>query len=138
MSNMPYEQEDVEEMLLETAIRLNLKQKNGEPYTILSDAKGLIKGFMRRCKREGLLFIPQSGRGLSKQRWFSASHETLNDYRDNVIRPALKSFQDEHGALTLKDLGNFDEASSVPMPMPMPMLTFMFACQGRARPLRLC
>ena len=111
MKNMPYEQEEVEQMLLDTAIALQLEQRPGKLYDLYSNVAELLRAFLGRCKKGGLLFTRKGGKGLSKQRWFNARPEVLDAYRDDVIRPALLAFQLQHGALTLADVGNWDDTA---------------------------
>ena len=109
--NMPYEEEELADMLRDTAIQLgSVDPKTKKPYHKDSNVTQLAIGFKERCLEKGVTFVLKGGRGLSKQRYWNATPDVLNHYRDEVSGPALTSFQDENGALTLEDVGNWDES----------------------------
>ena len=95
--NTPLEQEELEDLLREVAIRLGIvSKKTKEPYDEYSDVSSLAKGFLARCEREGIYFMRRGGSRLAQQRWFNASQTVLATYRDKVIMPALEHFQGLH------------------------------------------
>ena len=65
IKNMPYEEEEVEQMLLDTAIELGL-QHGGKRYDQYTDISTLLKGFLSRCKQSGLLFVRKGGEGAEQ------------------------------------------------------------------------
>ena len=52
----------------------------------------------------------KAGRKLSTQRHFATDVTVLERCRDEVIEPALKKFQDEHGPVKERHVGNWDES----------------------------
>ena len=109
--NQPYADEEVAQMLLETAISLQLVDPvTKKPYTLLSNIRSLAEGFKERCKKAGICFVLCNGRKLSRQRYFNANPETLTEYA-NLVNPQLREFQDRVGKLTLEDVGNWDESA---------------------------
>jgi hypothetical protein len=109
--NMPYEEEEIADMVRDTAIEMKaIDPKTKTAYHKDSNVVQLVLGFKERCLARGVSFVLKGGRGLSKQRYWNATPEVLNHYRDKVIGPALTEFQDAHGAITLDDVGNWDES----------------------------
>jgi hypothetical protein len=108
--NQPYAEEEVTQLLLETAIKLKLVDPvKKQPYTIHSDIRWLAEGFKNRAMKAGVCFVLSNGRKLSRQRFFNANPETLASYAA-LVNPELRAFQDLHGKLGLEDVGNWDEA----------------------------
>ena len=105
----PYLEIEIKQILLNTAIELKLlNHKTKQPYDVDSDIEKLFEGFVDRAADRGVNFVLKNGRKLSVCRAKNACLSSLARYRDEVIGPALREFQ-EHGALTLQDVGNFDE-----------------------------
>ena len=79
LANTPYEEEEIEEMLRDTAITLDLKTKQGRPYDRFSNVTELMKGFRKRCIDEGVIFVVKGGQKLSQQRWWNTSPAVLTE-----------------------------------------------------------
>ena len=108
--NQPYAEEEVTQLLLDTAIKLKLIDPvKKQQYTIHSNIRSLAEGFKERAKKAGVCFVLTGGRKLSRQRFFNANPETLASYAA-LVNPELRAFQDEHGKLGIEDVGNWDEA----------------------------
>ena len=69
--SMPYELEEVTEILRNTCIRLQLKDHLGKPYTQFSDVSRLCESFLARCRQKGVWFVAREGQKLSTQRHFA-------------------------------------------------------------------
>ena len=56
-------------MIKLAAIELGVRDPvKHEPYTISSNVRRLVEGFLKRCRDQGVPFAPKSGRGLAMQR----------------------------------------------------------------------
>ena len=75
-----------------------------------SNIKTLAAAFIRRCHEKGIPLVPRKGKALSYHRARGADIPIFEEYRDKVIGPALREFQEKNGKLTLLDIGNWDEA----------------------------
>ena len=62
--SMPYELEEVTEILRNTCIRLQLKDHLGKPYTQFSDVSKLCESFLARCRQKGVWFVAREGQKL--------------------------------------------------------------------------
>ena len=62
--NMPYEEEELADMLRETAIQLgSVDPKTKKPYQEDSNVIQLAIGFKERCLENGVSFVVRGGRG---------------------------------------------------------------------------
>jgi hypothetical protein len=100
----------VKGILLETAIGLGrVVAATGEPYDEMTNVDSMYAGFVRRTQEKYHVKLGAAkGQALGKQR----AVVTLDVIERNVeiVKPALKSFQDEHGAIkSLDQVGNLDE-----------------------------
>jgi len=109
---MPYSDEEIGDVLRDSAIKLKLKHpSDGKPYTLKSDVRSLTAGFLRRADEAGITFENKEGRSFARVRANSATLGILVKYRDDVVEPALALFQREQKVtLGLEDIINFDEA----------------------------
>ena len=109
---MPYSDEEIGDVLRDSAIKLKLKHpSDGKPYTLKSDVRSLTAGFLRRADEAGITFENKEGRSFARVRANSATMGILVKYRDDVVEPALALFQREQKVtLGLEDIINFDEA----------------------------
>ena len=108
--SMPFEIEEVEEIIRDMCIRLKLVDHRGTAYSAYSDVSTLRDAFLKRCEAKGVCFVQREGQKLSTARHFATSDtESLKECRE-MINPVLLAFQEKHGAVPLEDTGNFDEA----------------------------
>ena len=102
----------VETILRNTAIELNANNPaTKELYDDSSNVRRLRENFVRRTEEKfGVVLKERKGQGCSRQRAECSGMSTIVTFQENVIRPALRTFQEEHGPLALHDVGNWDEA----------------------------
>ena len=107
---MPYSDEEIGDVLRDSAIKLKLKHpSDGKPYTLKSDVRSLTAGFLRRADEAGITFENKEGRSFARVRANSATMGILVKYRDDVVEPALALFQREQKVtLGLEDIINFE------------------------------
>jgi hypothetical protein len=106
----PFTREELEEVVRDTAIKLELKiAKTGQPYVESTDVSALTDAFLARAAKKGVHILKKGGRKYALQRLVNQSADSLKRYAAK-INPALKAFQLKHNVkLGLKDVGNWDE-----------------------------
>jgi hypothetical protein len=101
--------DELERLVRETAIELGLTvTRTGNPYSMLTDVSTLVASIIRRAAQDGIFILEKKGRKFALQRLANQIPDELKRYAAK-INPALIYFQREHGKLTLKDVGNWDE-----------------------------
>ena len=69
----PYSEKEVPLVLLSTLVRLGLTcSQNGRPYTMQSNIRNLVAGFLERCKLKDVPLRWKGGRKLGMQRWLKS------------------------------------------------------------------
>jgi hypothetical protein len=105
----PMMRDELERLVRETAIELGLTvTRTGNPYSMLTDVSTLVASIIRRAAQDGIFILEKKGRKFALQRLANQIPDALKRYAAK-INPALIYFQREHGKLTLKDVGNWDE-----------------------------
>ena len=89
--NMPYEIDEVEDILRETCIRLQLKDHRGKPYSAFSDVSTLRAAFLKRCEEKGVYFVQREGQRLSTTRHFATGDTESRGQHGQKRRPARAS-----------------------------------------------
>ena len=82
---MPYGEDELEEIVRDTAIALKLiVVRTGNPYNILTDVSGLVAGFIRRCAEANVFFVAKHCRKLSMQRLINQNPAALKAFSDKT------------------------------------------------------
>ena len=81
LSSAPYRIDEVEEMIRQTAVDAKLNvHKTGKPYTMTTNVRELLEGFLRRCREEGIFLLCKEGRPLSIARANAGTMQVLQEY----------------------------------------------------------
>ena len=106
---LPIPADAIPNILRDTAVSLKvIPTRTGKKYDSNTRVNGLYHGFVSRANAAGVPIGERKVQALSRDRASSATVENIQQFSD-ILRPKLLAFQEKHGALSVGDVGYFDE-----------------------------
>ena len=102
LSGAPYLVDEVVGMIRQTAVDSNLKvHAPGKPYTMTTDIREMLEGFLARCRERGIFLLCKMGRPLSIARAKAGAKEVMEAYTI-LMKSHLKAYQAKYGKWATK------------------------------------